>query len=575
MAVDPQLIRSRLNQYTIEHPRTPLSKRAGVRICGEFERIDALPRREWSEQQAEQLAHELTSVLRTSHGRQELRPIQAIALYEIAQTGGLVGPIRVGGGKTLITLLAPVVTGARRPLLLLPAKHVKKVRRELVASTMHWRVCTTLEIKSYEWISRHKGEAFLERYQPDMIVTDESHALRNLKASRTKKLIRYIRKHEPGFVALSGTLIRKRLLDWAHLSEAALKERSPAPRRWRTVAHWGNAVDIDATIQPGVLSRWCEQGETVREGFRRRVLQTPGVVGTSEGLLGVGLDITRWSIPLSDWFKGALDDLRNDWTLPDGYVITDPLHYYRAARQLALGVYYRYVVPPPVQWLDARREWSRFVRHCVRYMLRPDGGRYDSEQQVALACKRGDLDATTYNYWRNIRPTFKPETEHIWVTTEVVQALVNEAKPRTGHKPAIVWVESVAVGELMHRLGLTYYGAQGKSPDGMYILDADPRHPFAASIRSAGEGLNLQAWSRAIYTCPMSDAIQWEQSLGRIHRDGQDEDTCYIQVVLLGDAHEDCWKRAMRHAEYLWQITGQEQKLLQATIIDMPDHNDE
>jgi hypothetical protein len=67
----------------------------------EITRIAALPRRTWSDEAAAQLADMLTRELKTPGGTMKLRPVQAVALYEAMEVGGLFGPMRVGSGKCL------------------------------------------------------------------------------------------------------------------------------------------------------------------------------------------------------------------------------------------------------------------------------------------------------------------------------------------------------------------------------------------------------------------------------------------------------------------------------------------
>lgn len=565
------IVHQRIDSWLEGNPRTAMAKEKGVRHCAEFDRVNALPRRQWGEADAAELAVHMTLALRRPGSSATLRPIQAVALTEIMLNGGMVGPIRVGGGKTLITLLAATVLGSVRPILLLPAKLIPKTQRNLLALARDWRINTTILIKSYDWISRNSAAKFFEEHRPDLLVLDEAHRARNLKASCTRRIKRYCEKYSPRVVAVSGTLIRKKLLDWAHLSDAALGANSPAPRRWNTIAHWGQAVDAVQTIAPGVLGQWCEPGEDVREAYQRRVWDTPGVVGTKEGLLGVSLSIQPWRVDLDPFLVEALRKLEEDWTLPDGFVITDPKHHWRTMRQLSLGVYYRYRVRPPEIWLEARREWGRLVRQICRYYRR-GGQQYDSEHQIALAIDRGDLEDTgaALATWRAIKPTFRPEIEYVWVTPVIIDAIIETARLTR----AIVWVESRAVGFKLHERGLTYYGAKGQTVEKRSILDADPKLPFAASVKSAGEGQDLQAWDTALITSPNPDAGVWEQTLGRCHRDGQLADEVNVMVAMLSSAHDDAWTKAMGHAVYLQQITGQEQKLLQADLIDLPGPED-
>src|SRR5262245_41067284 len=92
-----------------------------VEDSAELRRILALPRRRW-EDQAPLYYEKVSAYLRSPGGQQMLRAIQAATLVEMSDNKGLLAPISVGGGKTLISLLAFLVLESRRPLLLLPAK---------------------------------------------------------------------------------------------------------------------------------------------------------------------------------------------------------------------------------------------------------------------------------------------------------------------------------------------------------------------------------------------------------------------------------------------------------------------
>ena len=74
--------------------------RSQITATEEFRRIQNLPRRVWTPAEAEKLADDMTQVLKTPKGTMRLRPIQAVALAELAMYGGLLGPIPVGEGKT-------------------------------------------------------------------------------------------------------------------------------------------------------------------------------------------------------------------------------------------------------------------------------------------------------------------------------------------------------------------------------------------------------------------------------------------------------------------------------------------
>jgi len=142
--------------------------KSSLSATAEFRRIAALPRR--TERDWAALALELTAVLKTPGGTWTLKPIQAQALIELAETGGLFGPIPVGYGKTLISLLAPYVLDSVRPILILPAALVEKTRYEKEKLREHWRIPGNIRIISYEELGRVKAERLLQGQTPDLIV---------------------------------------------------------------------------------------------------------------------------------------------------------------------------------------------------------------------------------------------------------------------------------------------------------------------------------------------------------------------------------------------------------------------
>ncbi len=154
----------------------------------EWHRIRALPRREWSDATAAVDYWTSRFALRSDV---RLRPIQAIALSEIHHCGGLLGPIKVGHGKTLISLLAPAVVGSVRPVLLLPAHLLQKTEIDMADLSKSWRIPTNLRPISYQALGRESMATWLMQWRPDGIFADEVHRLKNPDAAVTKRVTRF------------------------------------------------------------------------------------------------------------------------------------------------------------------------------------------------------------------------------------------------------------------------------------------------------------------------------------------------------------------------------------------------
>lgn len=161
----------------------------------ELARVVALPRRRGD---GTPYVEPLTALLATPEGLAagvRLRPSQALALHDIGVYGGAFCPLGVGEGKTLITLLAPYVLDAKRPLLLLPANLIEKTERDWRRLAVHWRIPNNIRLFSYEMLGRVQSAAELDVYQPDLIVADEVHKLKNRRAAVTRRVSRWMQGH--------------------------------------------------------------------------------------------------------------------------------------------------------------------------------------------------------------------------------------------------------------------------------------------------------------------------------------------------------------------------------------------
>ncbi len=541
-----------------------------VRATSEFARILALPRREPSVVDA---AGELTDLLRTPGGAMRLRPVQALALHDIGVCGGAFCPIGVGEGKTLITLLAPYVVEARRPLLLLPAALVEKTERERRHLAAHWVIPSNIRLLSYEMLGRAQSALELEIYAPDAIICDEVHRLKNRRAAVTRRVARWMHAHpETRFVALSGTVMRKSLLDFAHLLRWCLKDGAPIPKTEHELEDWASALDEDADElrrrSPGALVAFCDSENAsiadVRRGFRRRLVETPGVVASAGE--GERVDCSIYVRAVTYAMRPITDQhfatLRGAWMTPDDWPLCQGVDIWRHARELALGFHYVWEPRPPKAWMDARREWSAFVREVLSRSRT-----LDSELQVAQACTAGKLADDALRSWQSVRDTFTPNTVAVWHDDSVLELCAEWMS-----KPGIVWTEhALFAGRLSAETGAPYYGAKGLTPSGSFIDDADPQRAVIVSIDANREGRNLQRkWSRNLVVSPPEGADVWEQLIGRTHRPGQTADEVTVDVLWGCAEHVNAWRKAVAGATAIYDTVGGAVPKLLLADVDVP-----
>ena len=101
-----------------------------VQDSAEFRRVRDLPRRSWGAADLAHIVEQINPMVIRPGSPWKLNPVQAQALFELHYSPGIFCIVRVGGGKTLITLLAPMIARSSRPLLLVPAALVEKTKRE-------------------------------------------------------------------------------------------------------------------------------------------------------------------------------------------------------------------------------------------------------------------------------------------------------------------------------------------------------------------------------------------------------------------------------------------------------------
>jgi len=559
-----------------------------VQRTDELRRILAIPRRSWD---GAEIAQDLTAALRTTRGQQTLRPIQAQALFELGVKGGAFCPIRVGGGKTLLSLLAPAVTCAKRPLLLLPAKLREKTRIEAwVGRTLpdgtrieplsyHWRIPRHLRIESYEQLSVASSSSMLMHYRPDLLILDEAHKCRRVgDAARAKRIRRYVEDIGCMVLAMSGSFTNGSIRDLADLLSWSVSD-CPLPQVWSELQDWSDACEEDSRCGIGALSDLgAFDAQSARQVIRERINATTGVVASTDASLPISLNVCEVPIPahpeILEGFKhlrGVKDDDRYPgWMRPDGWPLQDKIAIGALAQQISLGFYYIWDPEPPKEWLVPRKRWNQVCRKILRTNRRE----LDSELQVIQEIRRGGYDGHTVEIdgkevvvtealeaWKKVEDTYELTVKPIWLTDAIVRQCAEWLKGG-----GMIWTKYVHFGlALEAKTGLPYFGDEGKDRRGVFIEDAHGV-PCIASIESNFEGRNLPAWDRGLVTTPPASGDRWEQLLGRFHRDGQKADEVTYDVLNGCAEHIEAFEKAQMKAGKIQDLSGQEQKLCYASV---------
>jgi intein/homing endonuclease len=486
--------------------------------------------------------------------------------------------------NTLLTFLAPHVLEAQRPLLVVPAKLRGKTADEFAELALVWKThAAWLDVGrhcvSYEKISREGGAELLLGLRPDLVMFDEAHHVRNRDAAVTRKFEQYFEENpKTRVVPLTGTSVRRSLLDFAHLLRWSLPDLlHPLPFSYRELEAWALVVDVIKTAEqrkpgdPTALYSLCTDEERklgrdgVRSAVRRRIQETPGVVAHEGAELDVALNVELSAVVGFGKTVEKLAEMLAAGTLPNGDLVTedDLSAQWRHARTFTSGFWYERYPPPPAEWLEARKAW----KGAVRSVLREHVLGLESELLVARAAALGKLtqkQCAAYTRWGAVRDVHKDKHRPVWVDDAMIEAIAQWNMTRTG----IIWVSEVALGErLQEVLGLPYYHELGLDRTGRSIKDSRPDHgSIVASVGSASEGNNLQAWDdNLIISLPPVGTVV-EQLLARTHRRGQEAREVWCEIFFGCMTEWRCWEQVMRDTKAESLLEGKK-RLMRATVV--------
>lgn len=526
----------------------------------------------------------------------DLRFVQAWALHEIMKEGGLLGIIGVGHGKTILDLLAPLAFPHRPPgfkaLLLCPAQDTQQIIWTYELLAQHFHVPTlvvhgspdyraesssgvVLHVLSYTRLSRPAATAFLSWLKPHAIIADEMDKLRDLSTTTAGRFLRcFAERPETRFAGWTGSMTNESPKEYAPHAELALRERSPLPREPDVTDDWDEALGPHKVPRPaGALLALCAPGEHVREGFRRRLAETSGVVTTTEAAVDCALEITeRPAPPIPQIVDDALRAVRATWTRPDGEELIEVLEVHRCLRELACGFFYRWKYPKGTptdlidRWFDARKSWRRSVRD----MLREPVEHMDSPHLLERAAMRawGDAKpepglpewkAPAWPAWRDVKALVKPESEAI----RLHPYLAEDAAAWGLANKGVVWYEAAAFGAWIAEIsGLPLHGGGAKAP--MALAREDGSRSIVASMKAHGRGRDglQRIFCDQLIAMPPANATGWEQLLGRLLRDGQLAAVIRAFVYLHTPELKSFIAKATARAEYVQATVGSKQKLL-------------
>lgn len=529
---------------------------------------------------------DFTGELATPSGEWSLKPLQNAALAHCVAAQGGVLLLGCGVGKTLISFALPKIMKSKRCLLLLPAALIEKTKSEIRLYQRHFNV-ELPEMISYERLSRASGQQAIKKMRPDLIICDEAHHLKSIDSTRTTRLGKYLIDNPScRFVVMSGTLLNKTFADLAHLSDWALEEGSPLPNNHRDVEVFDAVVTGEANgYQYAQFKPMMEWGDKPREAIYNRLRATKGVVLTTDEAVPASLQIKHRKLNVPSELQEAITSCFEQGPMADTLqtlgvdfdleAIQASQHLWddtdqfamRALGQMLTGCLYYWEWPdndPDEEWMLARKEWRRAVRH-IREM---DYEGFDSPYLIESGFNQLPQDVQgafgrAHLTWQMVKDRPEPPRRAVWVSDYIVDDIKAWTANQT--RPYVLWVDNVMLGErLATELSIPYYGG-GTNPD------TTKAHNCLMSIKSHGTGKNLQLWDLNYVISPIADPNTWEQLLARTHRNGQLSDV--VEVWLYSHSiFGSSLGSATKQAKVVSDVTGQPQRLVYADRIRMTDH---
>jgi len=538
-------------------------RRAGVTDSADLLRIISLPHRDLNVA----ATPDLTPLFRREGSTKTLWPIQSAMLLECEAVQGLVGAVSVGGGKALTSFLLPYAVKSKKTVLFVPAARKAKTLRLIEQWDQDFKIPRdVLRVYSYHDLQSEKQARLLYDELPDFLILDEAQGARHLDTNRGRRLRAYLNEFPETKVAvLTGTLSKKSIKDYAHLIRWALKDRSPVPLEWRALEEWAEALDpSDDPLPFGALNKLCRKTNHVHlessSKYRCRLTGSRGVIATGESAFQGTIEVARRQCDVPERVQTALQDLRETWQVKGGpeeaaEELNDVLAFARFIRTLANGYYLRWDWPNGVrdqEWLDARAQWSRSVRHVLRYSR---DERFDSALRVANAARRRELSREhldAWDQWAAVKDRRQPPTVAKWIDRFAIDNAVSWLREGPGR---ICWYDSPSFGEEVAK------AAEVDFPRSESEIVTDGR-PLVLSSNIFGTGVDGLQFNYHISLYPFVPGAQaFEQMTGRLAREGQSKPV-RIEVSTHTPELEAAFEETLRTAKTLQEREGQQQLLL-------------
>lgn len=528
-----------------------------------------------------------------------LLPTQVEALVGYIRNSGLFGYIAVGGGKSLISFASAATAyrkGIRKMILLVPPKLAPQtvdkslpwVRKQLpINYPVHVlagknalsrekisQKDTGLFIMAWSQLSLDDTDMMIENISPELIIADEAHNLSNKSSSRYKRVNRWmVQNPETEFIALSGTMGKKSIMDYYHIIQWCLKENTPLPETLMDACNWSNVLDTtfseytSSTLLYPILD-WARRNglkEVDRDiaGYRKaynyRLRHSSGVVFAVGGGISTEITFKNRVVPVDDNYEGYKDlkeiqrKVHEENCSPSGDEIKFDLHKFKYDYELSAG-FYSQLQWPSIEKIMKGRKVSKMEAQDLLFRSQEH---HEARQRSSAITRRwlakyADRGLDTpqllgtnmlhhgpknvgddmYDAWQYMRSLYFPEIierdrNPIRVCDYKVKDCLKWAKELERGKGGLVWYKNIEMGKWCYEV-LIANGVDAvlcdATPMGSYNMnnEGNGKKVLVASVTAYREGIDwLQRHQNEVYFLQIPREAHFiEQALGRHHRTG-------------------------------------------------------
>lgn len=574
---------------------------------------------------------------------------QSEAIKAYLLNGGLFGYIGVGKGKGLISMACATAAyrkGLRKILLLIPAaltiqtveKVVPWVRRQMPVNlpvhvisgkTAPKRLKASQEssglfIMSWSQLSNEDTEELFVNIHPQLIIADEAHNVSNKGSVRGGRVDRWMIAYpETEFVALSGTMGKKSLMDYYHLMKWSLKDNCPMPDTDKETRNWGGILDASfneytssGLLHPMLL--WAQRNGLpdlerdiagYRKAYNHRLTTTSGVVfAVGEDDLGTSITFCNRPVEVPDDYQGMpelnklRDQLRDMGMSPNGDILEHAFHKFKVNYELSAG-FYNLLFWPDIEDISKKRgisiseaedllekskdyhratqDYHRAVRKWLQNfacenldspLLLHNAMLHHGPEKVGDELYDAWVVRRSFDFEERIERDKKP----VRVCDYKIQACLDWVKKLPKKRGGVlIWYKNTEIGrwcyEVLKEAGLDVVLCDA-STQGKRDINNEDYHAnkiLISSISANKEGINAQGVEYTYCLQFPREAHHAEQFIGRNHRTGTTYDELTYTTNFSNDFDITMYSAVLADALFQHQA-GSEHKLIYGNYEEPP-----